>query len=393
MATRIPITKPWFDEEEEKAVAQALRSGWVVQGPNVKEFESKFAKFTGATRAVAVTSCTTALHLSLIACGVKRGDEVVVPSFTFIASANAVQYMGGMPVFADINLDTFNLDPKELEKKITSKTTAIMPVHLFGLSAEMDSVMKIANGKGLKVVEDAACGVGGTYKGKHVGTIGDFGCFSFHPRKSISTGEGGMITTNNENGATLVARLRDHGAQMSDLARHSGGAYLLPDFHELGYNYRMTDIQGAVGNKQMDKLEKILDRKREIAKMYYDILPKIPGIVPPKVPEGCVHGYQAFVCRIVPKDGAKIGTDNIESLNKTRNGLIQYLQDNGIATRQGTHCVHTLTYYKNKYGYKPFDFPNSFIADQTTIALPQYYQMKASEVEEVCEHLRKFLSK
>jgi perosamine synthetase len=191
---RIPITKPFFGEEERKAILEPLESGWIVQGPKVAQFENLFAEFTGVPYAIATTSCTTALHLSLIAMGIGPGDEVILPSFTFVATANAIEYTGATPVFCDIDLNTFNIDVKEVPKKVTEKTKAIIPVHLFGLSADMKPILKIAEQHGLRVIEDAACGLGSYYDGRHVGTFGDSGCFSFHPRKAITTGEGGMIT-------------------------------------------------------------------------------------------------------------------------------------------------------------------------------------------------------
>ena len=235
---KVPIIKPYFDNKETEAVASVLESGWLTQGPRVAEFEKAVADFTQVRFTRATTSCTTALHLALLASGIQPGDEVIVPSFTYIASANAVEYAGAKPVFVDINPDTFNIDPEKivdyLEKAGKAKAKGIIPVHLFGLAADMNPVMEIARQYNLHVVEDAACGLGALYHGKHVGTFGNAGCFSFHPRKSITTGEGGMIVTDNEVIASKIESLRNHGTDVSDLTRHQASGFLLPEFNILG---------------------------------------------------------------------------------------------------------------------------------------------------------------
>lgn len=246
-----------------------LSNGWLVQGPKVREFEEKWSAFTGARHSIAVTSCTTALHLSLAALGFGPGDEAIVPAFTWIATANVIEHLGGKVVFCDIDLNTFNLDVAALRSKITSRTKAILPVHLFGLAAEMDQINDVAKQHGLWVVEDAACGFGSRYHGKHVGVLGDTGCFSFHPRKAITTGEGGMITTDNDALAEKLRRLRDHGAAMTDLQRHLGARpYLLADHPDAGYNQRMTDIQAALGAAQMERADDIIAERRRLAERY-----------------------------------------------------------------------------------------------------------------------------
>ena len=263
----IPIAKTNLTETEVNAVLEPLRSGWLVQGPKVREFEEKWSDFTGAKHSIAVTSCTSGLHLSLAALGFEQDDEAIVPAFTWISTANVIEHQGGKVVFCDIDLNTFNLDPVQLESKITNRTKAILPVHLFGLPAEMDSILKLANKYGLLVLEDAACGFGSKYKHQHVGTFGDAGCFSFHPRKAITTGEGGMITTNDDVLAGKLRRLRDHGAAMTDLQRHQGlKPYLLADHPIAGYNQRMTDLQGALGLAQMERADEILEERKTLAK-------------------------------------------------------------------------------------------------------------------------------
>src|SRR4051794_12189298 len=241
-AVRIPITKPVFGPEELLAVQRPLEAGWVVQGPYVKQFEERFAAFAGAAHAIATTSCTTALHMALAALDVKPGDEVIVPAFTWVSTPNVVEYMGARPVFCDIDLASFNIDVTQIEGLITPRTVGIIPVHLFGLCADMDAITRIAERRGLWIVEDAACGFGARIGDRHCGTFGTLGCFSFHPRKAITTGEGGMVTTADAALAALLSSLRDHGATQSDLDRHeSRGSYALADYPRVGFNYRMTD--------------------------------------------------------------------------------------------------------------------------------------------------------
>ena len=270
----VPISRTSLSEEEIDSVLGPLRSGWLVQGPKVREFEEKWSAFTGVKHSIAVTSATTALHLSLVALGIGQGDEVIVPAFTWIATANVVEHLGAKVVFCDIELDTFNLDVKQLAEKISRSTRAILPVHLFGMPADMEAIGRLASQHGLRVVEDAACGFGTLYRGRHVGGIGDVGCFSFHPRKAITTGEGGMITTFDDELAAKLRRLRDHGATMSDLQRHLGPRpYLLADHTEAGYNQRMTDIQAALGSAQMNRAAEIVaERKRIILKKSHELV-------------------------------------------------------------------------------------------------------------------------
>ncbi len=297
----IPITKPFFGPEELRAVQLPMESGWVVQGPYVKKFEDQFSAFTGARFSSANSSCTTALHMAVAALGLKPGDEVIVPAFTWIATSNVVEYMGAKPVFCDIDLNTFNIAVDQIEALITSRTVGIIPVHLFGLCANMHPILELSRKHNLWIVEDAACAFGSRYRGKHAGTFGDMGCFSFHPRKSITTGEGGMVTTEQEDLDQIVRSLRDHGASRSDLARHTGtGSFLLAEYNHLGYNYRMTDIQGALGCAQMERAEWILSERSRHAQMYDEMLAGIDWLETPFVPEGYQHGYQAYVCLFRP---------------------------------------------------------------------------------------------
>jgi perosamine synthetase len=261
----IPITRPHLAGGEAEAVAETIASGWLSQGPRVKAFEDAFAERVGAAHAVATTSCTTALALALHAVGVGPGDEVIVPSHSFIATANAVWHCGAEPVFADIDARTYNLDANAAERAITERTKAIMPVHQVGLPADMDAFLSLAERHRLALVEDAACAIGAEYRGRPIGSLETLACFSLHPRKVITTGEGGMITLQDEALAERLRRLRAHGMSMSDLARHSATEVTFESYPERGFNYRMTDMQAALGLCQLDALDWILQRRRELA--------------------------------------------------------------------------------------------------------------------------------
>jgi len=384
---KIPITKTYFGPEEMEIIQKPLETGWVVQGPYVRQFEQKFCEFTNAKYSIATTSCTTALHIAVAVLGLKPGDEVIVPAFTWVATANVVEYMGAKPIFCDIDIRTFNIDANLIESLITPKTVGIIPVHLFGLCADMKPIMEIAKKHNLWVVEDAACSFGAFYNGQHSGTFGDFGCFSFHPRKAISTGEGGMLTTEREDFDKLSRSLRDHGASVSDLARHTGKAgFLLAEYKYLGYNYRMTDIQGALGCAQMDRAKWILSGRARRAKNYDSMLNGIGWLVTPLVPDRYIHGYQSYVCLFAPE---KPDFTNVQKLHDWRNDLMIKMEEKGIATRQGTHAPVIQEYYVQKYNFKPEQFPNSYIADRLTISLPLYPQMTDDEQEFVVNELMK----
>ncbi len=381
----VPIARTSLTEEELQSVLGPLRSGWLVQGPKVREFEDKWSAFTGARHSIAVTSCTTALHLSLAALGFGPGDEAIVPAFTWIATANVVEHLGGKVVFCDIDLNTFNLDVNDAARKITSRTKAILPVHLFGLSADLDPVMELARKHGLWVVEDAACGFGSTYQGRHVGTLGDTGCFSFHPRKAITTGEGGMITTQSDALAEKLRRLRDHGAAMTDLQRHMGARpYLLADHPDAGYNQRMTDLQAALGAAQMDRAQAIIDERRRLAGIYDQAFAQLPWLKIPAHPTGYGHGYQSYPCLFQPEP---IVPQSVKRVNVARNEWMDRLQQAGISTRPATHAVHMLTYYREKYGLKPEDFPMAYAANDCSISLPLFHGMTEAEQQYVINNV------
>lgn len=395
MKMNIPITKTIFGDEEKEAIVKPLETGWVVQGPNVAKFQNMFADFTGSKYAHAASNCTTALHLGLEAMGITKGDKVIVPSFTYVASANAVEYTDAEVVFCDIDLKTFNIDETKLEEiiKKDSSIKAIMPVNLFGLCANMPYIMELAKKYNLKVIEDSACGFDGWIGDKHSGTFGDCGCFSFHPRKSICTGEGGMLITDDEDIANKVSQLKDHGASKSDLQRHKEkGGSLLPDFTMRGYNYRMTDMQGALGVCQMDRKEYIMNGRREVASKYDEVLKDISQLVSPYIPENYKHGYQSYVCIFTDgEDISNLTKEQIDRINIKRNIFMEKLEEMTIATRQGTHAVHTLGYYKNKNNFKDEDFLMSYAADRLSIALPLYAGMTNEEFDYVISNIKEAL--
>jgi perosamine synthetase len=381
----IPITKPFFGQAEMEAVQKPLGTGWVVQGPYVKEFEQRFSDFTGTPHSIATSSCTAALQIAVAALQLKPDDEVIVPAFTWVSTANVVEYMGAKPVFCDVDPATFNIRADLVEDLITPHTVGIIPVHLFGLCADMVPIQEVAARRRLWVVEDAACAFGASYRGVHAGLMGDMGCFSFHPRKSITTGEGGMITTAGDRYDSLCRSLRDHGASRSDHARHTEKeGFLLSDYDLLGFNFRMTDIQGALGCAQMDRARWILERRRLVAERYDELLADLEWLRTPIVSDGCVHGYQSYVCLFAPEDPT---LRNVERLNQERNRLMLDMEAVGIATRQGTHAAHAQGYYRRRYGIDPHDHPNAWIADRLSLSLPLYAQMTEAEQDQVVRGL------
>jgi len=370
----IQISQPCLGEEEWQAVREPLFSGWVTQGPKVKAFEQEFAARHGVQHALAVSNCTTALHLALLAAGVGPGDEVLVPAFTWVATANAVLYCGGTPVFVDVDPVTFNIDASKIKDKLSARTKAIIPVHLFGLCADMDAV-KNALPKHVKIVEDGACAAGAGYKGVPAGALGDLGCFSFHPRKSVTTGEGGMITTNDEALAQHVDVLRNHGASVSEEQRHKGPRpYILPEFEVMGFNYRMTDIQGAVGLVQIKKLDQYIDERQQWAAWYNERFANIPWIRTPRYGSEYKHGWQSYVLFI-----------DEEKAPLKRNDIMEQLQQKGISTRPGTHAVHMLKFYADKYNLKPSDFPGAEAANNHSMSIPLHNRMSEDDYAYVAE--------
>jgi perosamine synthetase len=372
----IPISLPSMGQEEWEATKEPIFSGWITQGPKVAEFEKLFAQRHKVKHAIAVSNCTTALHLALVALGIKEGDEVLVPAFTWVSTANAIMYCNAKPVFVDIDIHTFNIDPEEIAKKITAKTKAIIPVHLFGLCANIDAIKKIA--PQLKIVEDGACAAGAGIGDKPAGSLGDIGCFSFHPRKSVTTGEGGMLTTNDDKLAEQLNMLRNHGASVSEEQRHKGPKpYILPEFEMVGYNYRMTDIQGAVGVVQIKKLDQFIDERQKWADYFTNELSSVAWLKTPFIPGGFKHGWQSYVLFV----------DESKAPMK-RNDLMEFLQQKGISTRPGTHAVHMLSYYAKTFNIKPSDFPNAFAANEYSMSIPLHNKMVREDYEYIVAVLK-----
>lgn len=377
MKRNIQISLPSTGDEEWQATREPLMSGWLTQGPKVAAFEKAFAERHQVSHALATTSCTTGLHLILAGLNIGPGDEVIVPAFTWVATANVVLYCGATPVFADVDPITNNIDPRDVARRITSKTKALIVVHLFGLCADMDALRAVLPA-GLPIIEDAACGAGASYKGIPVGGLGDAAAFSFHPRKSITTGEGGMVTTQNAELAATMDKLRNHGAEISEEQRHKGPRpYLLPEFNLLGFNYRMTDLQGAVGLVQLGKLDRFIAERQQWAEYYRDRLGDVAWLRMPIFPENGNHAWQAFVVYVDPGKAPM-----------PRNDIMERLQAQGIATRPGTHAVHMLGYYSERFNIKPEDFPGALNCNDNTMAIPLHNRMSAEDYEYVVDALR-----
>jgi dTDP-4-amino-4,6-dideoxygalactose transaminase len=374
--TDIPITRPHLTGAEGAAVAEAIASGWVSQGPRVREFEEAFAARVGADAAVATTSCTTALALALHVSGVGPGDEVIVPSLSFIATANAVWHCGARPVFADIDPRTYNLDPAAAERAITARTKVIMPVHQVGLPADMDGFFGLAERHNVTIVEDAACAIGAAYKERPIGSLDSLACFSLHPRKVITTGEGGMIAVRDPAVADRLRRLRAHGMDMSDLARHSARDVAFEAYPERGFNARMTDMQGALGLCQLQALDWILERRRLLAMRYTTALEKIPHLEPPYDPPYATRTWQSYCVRIGP--GAPIG----------RTELMRRLLHDGISTRRGVMAIHEEASYADpsEIGRRAA-LPHTEAAARETLMLPLFPDLTEEQQDYVIERL------
>lgn len=373
----IAISLPATGEDEWQAIREPLMAGWLTQGPKVVAFEKAFAERHQVKHALATTSCTTGLHLILAAMGIGPGDEVIVPAFTWVATANVVLYCGATPVFADVDRKTNNIDPVDVARKLTSRTKVVIAVHLFGLCADMDGLRKVVPPE-IKIIEDAACASGASYHGIPAGGLGEAAAFSFHPRKSITTGEGGMVTTNDDALAEVANMLRNHGASISEEQRHQGmRPFLLPDFNLLGFNYRMTDLQGVVGLVQLAKLDQFIAERMQWAEYYRDQLADIPWLRMPSFSENGTHAWQAFVTYVDP-----------EKAPMSRNNIMERLQALGISTRPGTHAVHMLGYYRERLGLKSDDFPGARDCNDNTMAIPLHNRMKAEDFSYVVGALR-----
>ncbi len=377
----IPIARPWMGEEEAGAARRAILSGWVTQGPEVAAFEREFAAVVGAPHACAVSSCTTALHLALHALGVGPGDEVVTVSHSFIASANAVRYCGAVPVFVDVRLETFNVDPDLVEAAITPRTKAILAVHQLGMPCDLGRIVEIAKRRGLAVVEDAACALGSEIRWdgawERVGRPrGDVACFSFHPRKLLSTGDGGMLTTSDAGLDETLRRLRQHGMSVPDTVRHASAQVVFEAYPVLGFNYRMTDIQAAIGREQLKRLPAIVARRRALAARYGEQLRDIDAVAAPAEPEWARSNWQSYAVRLAA------GLD--------QRAVMQRLLDEGVSTRRGVMNAHREAAYAVPGTWRAAGpLSRSEEAQDTAIILPLYHQMTESDQDRVVAALRR----
>ena len=374
---RVHIASPCVGDEEWEATREVFESGWITQGPKVAGLEKLFSKLHSLDHSLATTSCTTALHLALAAKGVGAGDEVLVPSFTWVATANVVEHLGAKPVLVDVDPLTNNIKVEGLRAYRTERTKAIIPVHLFGLCADIDAIREEL--PGIFILEDAACASGAMYdETRYAGSLGDAAAFSLHPRKAVTTGEGGLLTTNDQDFADLAGKLRNHGAEISEEQRHLGPKpYLLPDFNHFGFNYRMTDIQGAVGIVQLNKLNRFIEEREKWAHFYKEHLSDIPWLSLPHFPKKGRHAWQSFVLLI----------DEEKSPLK-RNDLMEKLQELGVDTRPGTHAVHMLNVYKEKYGYQDTDFPGALKCANQTMAIPFHNKMSPDDYKFVVDAIK-----
>jgi len=373
-ASMIPVARPFIGVEEEQAVVEALRSGWVTQGPRVAKFENAFSDYIGCGHSVAVSSCTTALHLALIALGVGSGDEVICPSLSFIATANCIRHVGATPVFCDIDLVTYNLDPSEIVGLITPRTKAILVVHQIGLPAEMNTILAIAKEYGLAVVEDAACAIGSEYEGSLIGRpLGTLACFSFHPRKILTTGEGGMITTNDPLLAEKLRKLRQHAMSLSDVVRHNAKQVATETYDEVGYNFRMTDMQAAMGLVQLDRLPDFLQRRRHLAARYNEALNSLSWLEVPFVPSNCRHNYQSYMVRLVDASAEK------------RDAVMQQMLEKNISTRRAIMAIHREVPYRLERWEKSLSKTNK--VTDTALILPLFHDMTEADQDYIIETL------
>jgi dTDP-4-amino-4,6-dideoxygalactose transaminase len=364
----IPVMRPWLGEEEAQAAAAAVASGWVAQGPRVAQFEAAFAEALGAGHAVAVSSCTAALHLALIAAGIGPGDEVVAPSLSFIATMNAARYVGAEPVFADVDPATLNLVPDTIAPRLTERTRAVIVADQAGVPADLDAIRALCEPRGIAVIEDAACAAGAVYRGRPAGATASLATFSFHPRKLLTTGEGGMIVTPDADVATRLRRLREHGMNVGAAERHASQQPVIEQYLEVGYNYRMTDVQAAIGLVQLAKLGRQIERRRELAARYQELLAGIPGLVTIRDPGHGTTNYQSFWV-LLP-----------ENFPVSRDDLLRMLAGAGVSARRGIMAAHL------EPAYAGVPCPPLPVTERVTagsLILPLFHELTADEQDRV----------
>ena len=373
---QVPFARPEFGDEEARAVAEVLRSGWVSQGPAVARFEELFAQLAGTRHAVAVSSCTTALHLALVLAGVEPGDEVICPSYSFIATANAALYVGATPIFADIEPDTWNIDPQDALRRVSPRTKAIVPVHQVGLAADLDRLAPLP--PYVTIVEDAACAIGSTYRGRPVGSHGHIACFSFHPRKTLSTGEGGMITTDDAEIAARARRLRSHGASVSAWSRNTSNGVVFEDYRELGFNYRMSDVQAAIGVAQVPKVPRLLALRRAAADRYDAAFRGLRELQVPARPSYAEHAFQSYGIRLTGE------------CRRDRDSVLRALVERGISCRRGIPPIHLEPLYRDRFG--PLSLPVTEDVAARSLFIPLYASLSESDQARVIDAVREIVT-
>jgi len=377
MKYEIPFFKPWITKEDKRAVLEALDSRWLTGGPSTKKFENVFARYIGTNYAVAVNNCTAALHLAMRALSIGAGDEVIVPVFTFAATANAALFVGAKPVFVDIDERTFNISPKDMEEKITKKTRAVIVVHYGGQPCDIKEIMNITERHDIKIVEDCAHSLGATYQGKQTGCFGVIGCFSFYPTKVITTLEGGMVSTNDKDIAERIQILREHGMTRGAFTREKEATWYY-DVRDLGYNYRLNEIQAALGISQLKRIEKINSMRIKAAKYYTEKLSNIKGIVTPHEAENRTHGYHLYVIRVLKE---KFGMD--------RDELFKKLASKGIGTSVHYTPLHLLTLYKEKLRYENQEIPVAERLYKEVLSLPLFPTISKTQINDVVQEIKK----